>query len=97
MHWVPRTVKITSRLSTPEQYCRALIDAGFNPRSENIRRDFAIQFFKQLKAKTEASGRPPPIGLHILMQESAALKIQNMGENIMNNLIAPVEIIVEKN
>lgn len=90
------TENINSKLATPDQYRQALINAGFNTSKENVRRDFAIEFFKQMKVKTEANSGPPPIGLHILMQESTAVKVQNMIENIAKNLIAPVEIIAQK-
>ena len=86
----------TSNLSSPEQYTQALCDAGFEVSTENNRRDFALDFFKQLRAKTEASGGPPPLGLHTLMQESTADKIKNMIENISESYIAPVEVIARK-
>ena len=69
---------------------------AFEISNETNRRDFALDFFKQLRAKTEASGGPPPLGLHTLMQESAADKIKNMIENIAANYIAPVEVIARK-
>ena len=90
------TEKSTSQVSTPEQYKQALSDAGFEVNKENIRRDFALDFFEQLRKKTQANGGPPPLGLHTLMKESTALKIKNMIENITKNYIAPVEIIVRK-
>ena len=94
---VPWATEIsTSKLSTPEQYIQALSDAGFGVSKENDRHDFAIEFFKQLRAKTEANGGLPPLGLHTLMQESTADKIKNMIENISNGYISPVEIIVQK-
>jgi SAM-dependent methyltransferase len=85
-----------SRLATPDQYKHALLDAGFEVSNEDNRREFALDFFKKLRAKTEASGGPPPLGLHILMKESAALKIKNMIDNIAAGHIAPVEIIAKK-
>ena len=90
------TESITSKLSTPDQYKHTLMDAGFKVSKENNRRDFALEFFKQLRAKTETSDGPAPLGLHILMQESTANKIKNMIDNITNDLIAPVEIIAQK-
>jgi ubiquinone/menaquinone biosynthesis C-methylase UbiE len=86
----------TSKLATPEQYKDALSTAGFNIISENNRREFGIEFFKQMRAKTEANGGPPPLGLHTLMQQSTPVKIKNMVDNIAANLIAPVEIIARK-
>lgn len=90
------TTNATSKLATPEQYQNTLTDAGFSIKTINNRHEFAIQFFQQLKAKIEADGGPPPLGLHTLMQQSAAGKVKNMIENIGNNLIAPIEIIAEK-
>jgi len=86
----------TCQLSTPEQYQQALSDAGFEVSSERNRREFALDFFKRLRAKTEANGGPPPLGLHTLMQETTAEKIKNMINNIANDFVAPVEIIASK-
>ncbi|MEE8289362.1 MAG: methyltransferase domain-containing protein, partial [Nitrosomonadaceae bacterium] len=86
----------TSKLATPDDYKQALSHAGFKVAVHNTRRDFALGFFKQLRQKTEASGGPPPLGLHLLMQESTAVKISNMVDNISADLIAPVEIIAQK-
>jgi ubiquinone/menaquinone biosynthesis C-methylase UbiE len=86
----------TSRLATPEQYKQALSDAGFAVTKENNRRDFALDFFNRLRAKMEANGGPPPLGLHTLMQESTAVKIKNMIDNIADDHIAPVEVIATK-
>jgi len=86
----------TSSLSTPDQYKQALSNAGFNVHNESNRRDFALEFFKQLRAKTEANGGPPPLGLHTLMKESTAIKIKNMIDNIVANFIAPVEMVAVK-
>jgi ubiquinone/menaquinone biosynthesis C-methylase UbiE len=90
------TENSTSKLSTPVQYKEALSDAGFEVSKENNRRDFALEFFRQIRAKTETNGDPLPLGLHILMQESTAEKIKNMIDNIAIGYIAPVEIIAQK-
>ena len=86
----------TSKLSTPEQYIQALEQAGFEISQENNRHDFSLNFFQQLRVKTDANEGPPPLGLHILMQESTAKKVGNMIDNIKKGLIAPVEIITLK-
>ncbi len=86
----------TSQLSTPQQYKQAMSDAGFEVFEVNDRRDFALEFFKQLRAKTEANGGPPPIGLHTLMQETTAEKIKNMIDNITKGYVSPVEVIANK-
>ena len=91
------TEKNTSKLATPNQYKRALSDAGFAVSKENNRRDFALEFFRKLHDKTKASGGPAPLGLHILMKDSTSIKIKNMIDNITAGYIAPVEIIAHKN
>jgi len=73
-----------------------LADVGFKVSKENNRRDFALEFFKQLRVKAEANGGPPPLGLHTLMQGTTADKVKNMVANIANNYIAPVEVIAQK-
>ena len=90
------TNETTSYLVEPSQYKLALNKAGFEVLIENNRRDFALEFFKALREKTEANGGPPPLGLHTLMQESTAIKIKNMIHNITEGYIAPVEIIASK-
>lgn len=90
------TESSTSMLATADEYKQALIKAGFKISEENNRRDFALAFFKQLRATTKANGGPPPLGLHTLMQGSAATKVKNMTSNIVNGCIAPVEIIAYK-
>lgn len=90
------TESSTSKLSTPAQYKQALINAGFVVSNESNRRDFALEFFKQVRAKVEANGGPPPLGLHTLMQDSTAEKINNMIDNIVAGYISPVEIIAKK-
>ena len=90
------TDESTSYLATPNQYKGVLKKAGFKVSKENNRREFALEFFKKLREKTEAHGGPPPLGLHTLMQESTATKIKNMIHNITEGYIAPVEIIAHK-
>jgi len=46
----------TSKLSSPSQYKDALKNAGFEVTNENNRRDFSLEFFKQLRKKVEANG-----------------------------------------
>lgn len=87
----------TSYLATADEYTHGLAQAGFELLQQHNRRDFAIEFFKRLRAKTRVKAGPPPLGLHTLMQESTTAKIGNMISNIANGYIAPVELIVRKN
>jgi ubiquinone/menaquinone biosynthesis C-methylase UbiE len=90
------TTATSSAVAEPAQYRNALQAAGFEVTTELNRRDFAVAFFDQLRAKTMAAGGPPPLGLHVLMGRNAPDKIQNMIQNIANGRIAPVELIARK-
>jgi ubiquinone/menaquinone biosynthesis C-methylase UbiE len=85
-----------SAVAEPERYKQALQSAGFAVTAERNRRDFALGFFADLRAKTAAAGGPPPLGLHVLMGKSTPEKVQNMIDNISKGRIAPVELIARK-
>ena len=85
-----------SYLGTSDAYNEALRDAGFSVTSVNSRRDVAIAFFDQMRARAAAGDGPPPLGLHLLMGESTAPKVKNMIGNLEAGLIEPVEIIARK-
>ncbi|KLK91326.1 hypothetical protein AA309_20975 [Microvirga vignae] len=87
--------KATSFLEKPETYQRALLEAGFKIVFERTRRDFAIEFFKRMRARIAESG-PPPLGLHVLMGQDAPAKMANMLANLEQGLIAPVEMICRR-
>lgn len=86
----------TSSVGTPDDYRQALTDAGFEVLREAPRRDFAVAFFEEMRAKVEAAGGPPPVGLHVLMRETTQEKVQNMVTNIARGLVAPVELIARR-
>jgi ubiquinone/menaquinone biosynthesis C-methylase UbiE len=90
------TTAASSALAKPAQYREALEKAGFAVVAERNRRDFALAFFDQLRARTAAAGGPPPLGLHILMGRNTLDKLQNMIESVTANRIAPVELIARK-
>ena len=85
-----------SALGSPDEYRRALEGAGFRIVAERNRRDFAIEFFARLQVNVSVADGPPPLGLHILMGETAPTNIRNMVENVMSDRIAPVELIAER-
>jgi len=85
-----------SALAEPVDYRKALQKAGFVITAERNRRDFALAFFADLRAKMAAAGGPPPLGLHILMGKNTPEKVQNMIDNITDGRIAPVELIARK-
>lgn len=86
----------TSALAAPGDYRGALEAAGFAVAEERDRRDFALEFFAALAARTAAAEGPPPLGLHLLMGPTAKRKVANMVENIEAGRIAPVELIARK-
>lgn len=90
------TEKGTSHLASPKHYKQALEKAGFEVSKENNRHEFALDFFKHLRAKTKANGESPPLGLNTLLQESAAIRVKNIIHGLKEGYIAPVEMIVNK-
>ena len=85
-----------SAVADSDRYKSALQKAGFKILAERNRRDFALAFFADLRAKTAAAGGPPPLGLHILMGKNTPEKVRNMIDNISSGRIAPVELIASK-
>lgn len=85
-----------SAVAEPNRYKNALERAGFAITAERNRRDFALEFFADLRARTAAAGGPPPLGLHVLMGKTTPEKVQNMIDNISKGRIAPVELIAHK-
>lgn len=90
------TTSETSWVAKPEQYRQALESNGFRIAAENNRRDFAMAFFRKMKEASVAAGGPPPLGLHVLMQQTTAEKIPNMVTNLTENRISPIEMIAVK-
>ena len=85
-----------SDVSSPDEYKAALEAAGLRVVAERNRGEFALEFFSRLQAKTGSTGGPPPLGLHILMGDTAQEKIKNMIDNVSQNRIAPVELVAER-
>lgn len=83
----------TSFVENARIYRSLLEGAGFSVRKERSRREFAVEFFRQMRARAAEGGGPPPLGLHILMGTSAPQKVANMIDNLERGLIAPTEII----
>lgn len=91
------TTSDTSWLATPQAYRMALEGNGFTVAQETNRSAFANEFFQRMKATNAAAGGPPPLGLHVLMQQTTAQKIPNMIANLVAGRIAPIEMIAVKN
>jgi SAM-dependent methyltransferase len=85
-----------SEVVEADRYKDALGKAGFDVVAENDRRDFALAFFADLRAKAASAGGPPPLGLHVLMGKNSPDKVRNMIANISSGQIAPIELIARK-
>lgn len=85
----------TSFIGTAEEYREAARAAGFEVEAERQRRDFALEFFARMSEGMRAAGGPPPLGIHLLMEDRAS-KIANMVANIEAGRIAPVEMILRR-
>ena len=83
----------TSFLATLEEYQTAAEAAGFTVVATRNRREFALEFFAELRAQLDAD-IPPPLGLNLLMGETRVIKVKNMVSNISSGRIAPIEMIL---
>ena len=90
------TTPETSFVASPAAYRAALEGAGFTVFAERERGQFARDFFAAMRARMAQSGGPPPLGLHVLMGESAGQKTANMIAMLERGVIAPVELLARK-
>lgn len=81
----------TSFLAKPAYYRELLAKAGLTVQSQRDRRNFALDFFREMKARTAQHG-PPVLGLHIVMGPDAPLKIANMIDGLTRAVLAPTEM-----
>lgn len=86
----------TSFVDDLPAYRDALQSAGFQVTEVRERREFALAFFESLRARMQAQGGPPPLGLHLVMGSDAPQKIANMLDAIAAGSIAPVEIVAQR-
>lgn len=89
------TTPAESRVATPGVYREALEEAGFRIVAERDRSEFALEFFSELQQRAADAGSSP-LGLHLLMGDSAPVKVRNMIDNVAAGRVAPFEIIAEK-
>ena len=83
----------TSFVDHPDVYREAATAAGFVLISERDRSDLAHAFFTRANAAMTELGGPPPLGIHLLMGETAGLKIENYLAMLDDGRIRPVEMI----
>jgi len=88
-----------SAIANLADYKKALKRTGFEIVAVNNRQQFAVSFFKKLRAKKHLeikTNQQLPLGLHTLMKTNSNLKMANMLSNIEQGFMAPIEIIVRK-
>jgi len=90
--WAPTAA--LSFVESPATYRALLERAGFVVVQQYGRREFAVEFFRQLRARAAQSGSSPaPLGLNLLMGADAPQKIANMIANLEAGLISPAEVM----
>jgi SAM-dependent methyltransferase len=85
----------TSFVESPESYRAALLEAGFELLSETNRQALALEMFRALAERFQSAGLPP-LGLHVLMGETAREKVKNMIRALEGGVVAPVELICRR-
>ena len=83
-----------SFVETAAAYRTQLERAGFVVTKERARREFAIEFFRQLRARVAEYG-PSPLGTQLLMGPDSQQKIANFISNLEAGLLSPIEIIAQ--
>lgn len=86
----------TSFVEHPLAYRSAAEGAGLTHVAQRDRRDFTLTFFARVMAAMKAAGGPPPLGIHLLMRETAGRKIANYVANVEARRFIPVEMIFRK-
>lgn len=89
------TIPETSFVVAPDEYKLAAASAGLELVAETDRTDFALAFFEEVFAKLAETG-PAPLGIHLMMGETAPEKFQNYVENLHAGRIRPTEMIFKK-
>ncbi len=84
-----------SHVEAPGRYRRAAHAAGFDEVNETERRHFALDYFARVSRKISVDGLPP-LGIHLLMGDTAGQKIENYVANTEARRIAPVEMIFRR-
>lgn len=85
-----------SFVEAPEVYRAAAAGAGLEAVAERERKAFTLDFFEKAFAAIAANGGPPPMGIHLLMRDTAGQKIQNYVDAVTAGMLAPVEMIFRK-
>ena len=83
-----------SAVESVDSYSRGLAASGFSILSSEVKRDFAIDYFEKMMNRME--GGPSPLGLHLIMGANTGEKVQNVYQQIVGGLLAPVLMVAKK-
>lgn len=86
------TEPTTNAIDFAASYKELLADSGFKIEKDRSRRDFALEFFRQMRERLAGGGLQPP-GLPILMGSTSQQKVANMIGLLQGGVISPTEII----
>ncbi|MEM9011883.1 MAG: class I SAM-dependent methyltransferase [Pseudomonadota bacterium] len=89
------SVPETSFVVPPAVYKDAATAAGLTLVGERDRSAFALDFFAKSAARIEEHG-PAPLGIHLMMGETAGEKLGNYVKNLEAGRIAPTELIFRR-
>ncbi|MCB1493383.1 MAG: class I SAM-dependent methyltransferase [Rhodobiaceae bacterium] len=85
-----------SFVDTPQAYRDAALAAGLAARSETDRTAMVRDYFARVLDKMAKAGGPPPLGIHLLMGETAGQKIRNYVSALNAGHLATVEMVFGK-
>ncbi|MHA1525218.1 MAG: methyltransferase domain-containing protein [Alphaproteobacteria bacterium] len=91
--WAQTTA--TSHLVESDRMQALLQEAGMVVETVEDRTDFARDIFSQAVAAPRQG--PPPLGIHILMGASAAVKISNIRTGLESGKLAVVQMVARRN
>jgi SAM-dependent methyltransferase len=83
----------TSFVEPAATYRGLLAAAGFTVEKERDRRAFALDFFRQMRARAEAAGGAPPLGPPLIMGPGFQDKLRHVAEAVGRGVLAPVELV----
>lgn len=84
-----------SFLAAPDDVRRILDDLGFTVLDWEDRSRPSLDWFLAAIEKMKASG-PPPLGIHLLMGETARTKFQNLVRNLREGRVVVVQAVAER-
>lgn len=81
-----------SFVAHPEDYRRAAARAGLELVHQRDRHAYAVAYFQKVMAATEENG-PPPVGLHLIMGDTAQTRYGNVVRATFDGKLAPWEMV----